>query len=583
MLLGGEWCVQYHDHAKSITKHDQRTIFYVGRPSIRRSLVNTDLPIADWIAELSPNGLAKHAEYISECLSGMYAVFEVCDDKIVILTDRMGFRPVYISTDGQGRITGMGTHLESLAIVSDQATCFDRVSLGELLVHNFITFPFTTRERIRELDPCSVSTIDVKKGTISTRVLWEPTEPTSFDHYSVLDTRLQTAITNAGNDITHGCTNAAVLLSGGFDSRLVLSSIPKERLGAALTYITNENRETKVARMVADAVGIEHVLVKRTEDYFPNLVQRGMYLLGMELRGNTHGLCLSDNNLSHRFDVIIGGQLSDTLLKAHFMPMHMRDAFNEKGLRSRVRGFIKGPTPVRVLSPEHTTGRSQLEKHLCIEIRELLRERKAARLEAVRRVRPSSADEWHRFWPCSRQDDSSHTLGNSRITISDTLFAHSDIVEVARDLSPSMRFNGSVADKVYRKICGQLGHIMNANTGLPMNTSSRSIRKYNKAKRIKHDKRSLKHQQRTDWNAVENSWVDPVAMQRHSPFWIEKRARLRSSPAIKLLDGIIVRGGADMIESYQQDLPSTTNHIAMQILLWADQLLFEQNVTDSED
>ncbi|MCA9302852.1 MAG: N-6 DNA methylase, partial [Phycisphaerales bacterium] len=263
---------------------------------------------------------------------------------------------------------------------------------------------------------------------------------------------------------------------------------------------------------------------------------------------------------------------SDTLLKDHFMPFSKRDALGPKGLRPMLRRLIKGPIPPRVVSPEHTTGRAQLEIHLRPEIREQVRARKAERMEAVRRVRPSSAEEWHRFWPCSRQDDSSHTLGNTRIAISDTLFAHTDIVEVARDLSSPMRVGGSLADAVFMKICGPLASITNANTGLPANASPRALRAQQKRKRL--EKQLARNAgERTDWNAVENSWADPVAMQKHAPGWIDKRARLSGSPAISLLDQLLERGGEQMIGSYQDDLPSTTNHIAMQMMLWADTLL----------
>ncbi len=580
----GGWVAQHHTGADAVARQSGRTLFYIGRPSIRRSKVDTALSVVDWIVEHTPNGLAAGAEKISESLSGMYAVFEITDQGITVLTDRMGFRPVYLATDSAGRLVGVGTHLESLAHATDQSTDFDRVSLAELLVHNFVTFPFTTRTRIRECDPCSVTTIDACSGEVSTRVLWEPTEPRSFGSVAELAGRLGVAITQAADDITHGCTNAAVLLSGGFDSRLVLAAMPKDRLGAALTYITNPNRETEVARMVADAGGVEHVLVQRAEDYFPNLVERGMGLLGMELRGNTHGLCLADNDLAHRFDVIIGGQLSDTLLKDHFMPFAQRDALRTKGWKSILREMVKGPVPARVVSPEHTTGRGQLECHLCPEIRGQVRARKEARMEAVRRVRPTSGDEWHRFWPCSRQDDSSHTLGNARLTISDTLFAHTDLVEVARDLSPAMRVGGALADAVFMDICGPLAEITNANTGLPANTSVRALRKRRRQERLKRQRSKADGRQaeRTDWNAVENSWADPVAMQKHAPFWIENRARLTKSPAVNLLDGILERGGAGMIGSYQDDLPSTTNHIAMQMMLWADGLLNSTSILDAE-
>ena len=577
----GGWSHQFREVARGRCRVQDRTIVCLGRPSIRQSLAPATDDVAAWVGSQTPGGLGQHAGLISESLSGMYTIIEIGERSITVLTDRMGFRPFYVATDPAGRTVGAGSSVEALALVSGIETNFDMVSLGELLVHNFITFPFTTRERIRELPPCSLTTIDPASGACSSQVLWEPTEPKTFASHDQIADRLENALRTAADDITAGCTNAAVLLSGGFDSRLVLAALPKRRLGAALTYVTNQNRETRVAGEVARAAGVEQLLVQRGEDYFPGLVERGLGLLGMELRGNTHGLCLADNGLGERFDVIIGGQLSDTLLKDHFMPFAKRDMHAARGLRPLLRRLIKGPIPPRVVTAEHTTGRAQLETHLCPGIRDAVRARKAERMEAVRRVRPSSAEEWHRFWPCSRQDDSSHTLGNSRLTVSDTLFAHTDIVEVARDLSDEMRVDGRLADGVFMKICGPLASITNANTGLAANASRRALRAQQKKKRLDRQRLARSGDERTDWNAVENSWADPVSMQKNAQEWIRHRERLADSPALAVIDQLLDRSAARMISTYQDDLPSTTNHIAMQMVLWADTLLRENHPIDT--
>lgn len=569
----GGWVHQFRPGASGCAQDEQRTILCLGRPTVRQAYAHATSDVAGWVLSETADGLTNHAEQISASLSGMYTVIELAGDSITVLTDRMGFRPFYLAVNEDGRAIGAGSSVEALAMATGLHTSFDLVSLGELLVHNFVTFPFTTRAGVTELQPCSVTNIDPLTGGHESRIIWEPTEPAVFGSSTEIAQRLEHAIRTAADDITAGCTNAAVLLSGGFDSRLVIAAVPKDRLGAALTYVTNENRETRVAGEVARATGTEQVLVQRSEEYFPGLVERGMRLLGMELRGNTHGLCIADNGLADRFDVVIGGQLSDTLLKDHFMPFSKRDALEQKGLRPFLRRLVKGPIPPRVVSPEHTTGRAQLEVHLRPDIREHVRNRKSERMEAVRRVRPSSAEEWHRFWPCSRQDDSSHTLGNTRLTVSDTLFAHTDIVEVACDLSAEMRAGGKLADRVFMKICGPLASITNANTGLPANASARALRVAQKQKYFDRQRQAQSGQERMDWNAVENSWADPVAVQKHSSEWIAHRKRLEDSPAVGLLDQLLERGGEQMLGSYQEDLPSTTNHIAMQMMLWADSLL----------
>jgi len=552
--------------------HDGVSHIPVGRPVVRgHEFHDSTTAFADWIHQ--HGALSNHGAAINERLSGMYAIFECADNSVSIMTDHMGFRPVYCARNPEGQILGFGTHLESLAVATGLEKDFDLVSLGELCTHNHITFPYTTRVGITELDPCAVSTLDVTTNTLTSDVLWEPTEPHVFPVKAEIRKMLKEALVHAGQDITRGCSNAAVLLSGGIDSRAVIGVMPHERVGAALTYVTRENRETRVAGDVAIAAGTKQILVQRDEHYFPNLVKRGLDLIGMELRGNCHGLCVVDNDLQDQFDVVIGGQLSDTLLKDHFMPFSMRDLYRTRSIQSHIKQMVVGKKTPAIPSPNHTTGRQGLEKYLTPDIREQVRTRRDVRLEEVKRVRPTTAIEWHRFWPCSRQDDSSHTLGNARVMCSDTLFAHQSIVEVSCVYSPKLRVDGSLTDSIFIELCGPLSEIMNANTGLPANASEKQIHAKRNADRKERMQRTESSQ---DWNQVETSWANPIAMQEFSPTWIELRDTLQGSAALGLLDQVIERGGEHMIGSYQHDLPSTFNHISMQIAIWLDQILDHQ-------
>lgn len=550
-----------------------RTLVCVGRPVVRGGGCGPGpAAFGEWVREISAGAsLAEGAERATASLSGMYAIFELSEDAIVVLTDHMGFRPVYVARSRDRALLGIGTHVESLASAAGMTLDVDPVSVGELFAHNYVTFPYTTRRGIRELEPCSLTTVRVRRLELDTRVLWEPTEPTRFPGAGVMSERLKSALLEAGSDLVRGCDRVGVLLSGGIDSRAVLAALPGGTGVSALTYVTRENRETRVAAEVAAAAGAARISVRRGEDYFPTLVGRGLGLLGMELRANCHGLCLADNGLTDSFGVVIGGQLSDTLLKDHFMPLEKRQALRPLGLRGRLRRIVKGREPVKRAGAGHTTGREAIESELTPEIRAAVRARKERRLEEVRRVRPTTADEWQRFWPCSRQDDSAHTLGNARITCSDTLFAHQAVVEISRDFAPALRVDGRLTNAVFCDICGALAEIENANTGLPASASLRDQRKGRRVREV--DRRETDG---GDWNAVETSWVNPVVMQQRSPFWVEGRARLASSGAASFLSGVIARGGETMLSSYQDDLPSTSNHIAFQLALWLDRLGVEE-------
>ncbi len=554
---------------------DGRPVF-VGRPVVRGSVPSGPMSPETFVQRAG--GLGSAPSEISESLSGMFAAFEFDARACRILTDRMGFRPVYIGRDRRGAVRAIGTHAETVASVSGTDDRIDAVSVAELLVHNDITFPYTTRETMRELPPASFTSVSAPDGDVSTRVLWEPVEPTEFPPASTMRARVRDAMLEAGRDLTRGCERIGVLLSGGADSRAVLGSVlaatgdPSAVTG--LTYVTRENNETRVAARVAQAGGCRHELVVRDEGYFPGLLGRGPALLGCELRGNCHGLGVADNGLADRFDVVIGGQLSDTMLKDHFVDITTRARLRRAGVKQRVRQAIPGlRRPLPVSPPGHTTGRARLEPMLTEPLRRAVRARRAERLANVQRIRPRTGAVWHRFWPCSRQDDSAHTLGNARIMVADTLFAHTAIIEVASDLSLEARLGGVPANGAIADVCGPLVEVENANTGLPIDASDADVRRAKRQRTVRPGTAQASQGDDAPWNAVDTSWVDPRVMQQRAPEWARARRSLADSDATRFLDAIIGRGGGVMIGAYQDDLPSNTNHIAVQIALWLDRVL----------
>ncbi|MEM9374523.1 MAG: hypothetical protein AAGA55_12850, partial [Planctomycetota bacterium] len=174
------------------------------------------------------------------------------------------------------------------------------------------------------------------------------------------------------------------------------------------------------------------------------------------------------------------------------------------------------------------------------------------------------------------QDDSAHTLGNTRIMASDTLFAHTAVLEVASDLSLEARLGGVPANEAISDVCGPLVEIENANTGLPIDAPDAEVRRIKKQRTVRPGTAQASPGDSAPWNAVETSWVDPRVMQQRSPEWIEARERLVGSRAAGFLDRIVERGGTTLIAGYQDDLPSNINHIAVQIGLWLDRVLSDR-------
>ena len=508
-----------------------------------------------------------------ESLTGTHIIFNCSNSRILILTDRMGAFPVYCAKNSNGILVSVGTSVELMSSIAGNKQNWDLVSLSELLVFNNITFPFSTRVGIEELLPAAITKIefDQLKPRVDSQILWEPEEPSSWHSDEVMIDQTEQALKSAAVEITRGAKSVAVTLSGGLDSRAVLSVIPENVSLSAITYVTHENNETRVAQEVARAAGVEHLFARRGENYFAELLlDLGISLLGSERRAAAHGYCMSMNNLHDKFDAIIGGQLSDTFLKNHYMPFDQREKLRPKGLKEHLQMFANFHKTRRKPNVLSTIGRHLALIHLNRDMQEAVSERRKKRLSKLKTIRPNTGEEWSRFWPTSRQDDLAHVLGNIRLFPFDTLFMQKAIIEVAVNLSPSQRFGGKIANQAFNRIYGHLGNIENANTGLEAHLGEITTKKQRK----RHAKNlSLNIPSAAPWNDVQSSWSDNVALQRKHPEWNKVRATLCKSPAINILNKLTEKPAEQLIREYAVNLPPTFNQMLVQLGLYINRSL----------
>ena len=532
----------------------------------------------------------------SEALTGMFATFECTAGRVRVLTDQMGFMPVYAGVDAAGRVAAVGTHLDSVAALAGRAADFDPVSLGDLLVNQYVTFPYTTRRGVTQLEPSAATEFAVgpdgavRGADVRTASFWRPAEPAPgarAPRAGELEAELEQALRLAAADVARGASRIALTLSGGLDSRVVLAALRGNNVAGAITYATRENREVEVARRVANAAGVRHHVAWRGEEFYAELMPRAVGLLGTELRGECHGFCLVDNGLDREYDLVVGGFLSDTLFKGHYMSEATRERLRRRSVLHRARRAASGTLrALGVLPPVRETPHfwevaRGMEAHLSPDVREGVRQRQRDRLEQVRQVRPESAEEWVRFWPASRGDGAYGPQANARLFTADELFFHRGLVEVAAKLPIHERLRGRLSKRVFPRLYGDLGRIEDSGTGLPADASpAASRRRAGQAGGhaagnglARADATPPAAPSRDPWNDVQHSWVDWESLQKHSPTWASYRSALADSPALDVLDGIL-RGGADrFVRGYQDEAGFLFNRAAVQLACAIDRTL----------
>lgn len=485
-----------------------------------------------------------------ESLTGMFVLAAIYKNGFSIVTDLLGSQPIYQATERSEHITCVGSSADIVAKVTNQSNEIDLASIGEFIVFDQITFPYTTYHHVTEIEPAAVHTWQIDNGEIRTRqkIYWRPVEPDVWAGRGEIADDLESAIRSAAQEISRGASHLAVTLSGGRDSRTVLAALKPYGVEAALTYCSRENRETEIAAQVAKAAGVDHVLVRRDPHFYGTLLERTMNLVGSEVHGEAVGFAISDAGMGKRYDVIVGGYLSDTLLKDHFMPHAQREKFRHKSMRERLRQLVFRPRHADGLG---TVWSASLDL-LCPEIREQVVQRRRDRLNYIASIRPESAAEWQGFWPVSRQHDVGAAWGNSRLFCSDELFYFRRIIEVAARLSPRDRYAGTAAHDTFNRVCGTLNTLRNANTGVAANADHREEGKYfNRLRRTGQlsEFRSLPASD-TPWNDVQHSWADSKMLLLHSPDWLRYRDEVLHSDALDILNSIVSADSCDQIRQF---------------------------------
>jgi asparagine synthetase B (glutamine-hydrolysing) len=530
---------------------------------------------------------AETPKAVSDALTGMFALFECGPSGVRVMTDPMAFLPVYVGHDYAGRIVAVGTHLDSVAELAGRRTDFDLVSLADLLVSQYVTFPYTTRREVTQVGPAALAEFNVWRGGAAwpadsrTTTFWQPREPCGQDvpRAADLEAELEAALRFAAEDVSRGAGRVALTLSGGLDSRLVLALLSGEKLAGAITYATRENRELDVARRVARAAGVPHHVAWRGEEFYAELMPRAVALLGTELRGECHGFAIGDNDLAGEFDLVVGGFLSDTLFKGHYMSREARHRVRLRSPYYRARSGVArvaralGVLPPPRVRPHYWEVTRGMASRLRPEVREELAERHRVRLAEVRQVRPESAEEWVRFWPGSRCDGGYGPQANTRLFTADELFMHRRLLEVAAKIPAHEKLDGRLTKRVFPRLYGHLGEIENSSTGVPAAAAASAAARLRVGAGKPDANGRPPAPSGCPWNDVQHSWVDYELLQKLSPVWSGYRSALADSRAHDVLDGVLQGGARDFVAGYRDEAGFLFNRAAVQVTYALDRVL----------
>lgn len=321
-------------------------------------------------------------------------------------------------------------------------TDIDPVSLVEYLTQVSITYPYTAYQNIGEVPFASCTRITYGGASLRVRTdaYWQPRTEDTRVHPGELARALREGLFAAAEDIVREKRRVGIFLSGGSDSRVIAGILAEMGVRAhAMTVVDVPNVESRIAAAVAMANGHTHEVFLRDLEYYPRHTDETLRIDGPHttlLKGMYIGF--RGVVAAHGFDAILGGYMSDTLLKLHEANVVGRRLFGrhlgtlEVFDRTDERFLRGGSEYLRrfslLFSPDLLTAMTARRAALLARWRECRRD--------------GSAWEWSFSWPFMRNQHNHNLTMNISAYPSYELFTDRRIIEVARVAPQHWKING---------------------------------------------------------------------------------------------------------------------------------------------
>lgn len=232
------------------------------------------------------------------------------DNKLYLITDRLGFRPLFYVK--KGNVLIFGTELKALAVIDTQPIKLDELGLFEFFCYGSHILDKTSIEGYLRLEPASILTIDGDGLEITKYWAYQYDEtapqldqPTYYTNYAkLLDRAVERCMITP--------KRIGIFLSGGYDSRSIAASIRKYHLPIpAFTFGDTDSRDMRFAQMLAERIGLEHHSISSDEPYlFPtcrSVVWRTEGMLSFAHCTSIHNHAL----IKEKMDIILVGLLGE--------------------------------------------------------------------------------------------------------------------------------------------------------------------------------------------------------------------------------------------------------------------------------
>ena len=254
-------------------------------------------------------------------INGTYAihVFRPDEKRYFLFTDPAGCYPGYRSDQSDGTV--FSSHPDCVADALGEAFNWDMLSLAEFVAAGQVLTPNTYYRRVAGLEWGTCYEIDLaptRSTLVSARRIvddtftFDPGESVN-DRAELLVSALSRCVTQSTNPILG---ETMVALSGGLDSRLIVSVGDIHQSMQAFCSVGRINDEYRRASEVADEVGLKLTPMQRPADHYGDSAEMGVRISGgMGNLFTNHFLGFREQLRALGCDNLLAGDYFDYLFK----------------------------------------------------------------------------------------------------------------------------------------------------------------------------------------------------------------------------------------------------------------------------
>ena len=280
---------------------------------------------AQWLRDVAP----ERGTDALDALNGSYLAVVDAGDEAFVATDPSRTWECYY-TDAPG-VRAFGTDPAAVARTIDDPTPARDPTLEFL----HLTVVLDDRTPFEELHRVPFDGVLRSDSTAQlSRFVYDPQE---FDYVEELANRLERALRRRA---THP-GRKGVLLSAGYDSRLLLTGVPD--IDVAYTVGAEGDDEPRVARKIAQQYGAAHRALEPDRRYLNTGIDEVQYGLGIKESLHIHH---AGYEPQMNVDTMYHGLLFDTYVRGHFLP---RDGVDVLGVTVPRTRLEPDPDPVEVM------------------------------------------------------------------------------------------------------------------------------------------------------------------------------------------------------------------------------------------